>query len=473
MPNTRILPKDINTTNVPTAGQVLSAGLNPSDAWTWTTATATGPVQTVALATNVWNDYSLTIPWVSSYAEIDLITFRLDNTNTGATTMNVNWLWVKQMVWVNESVLLSWVLSKNDTYILRYEGSIDRLVVAWSSDINLIQTINGNFLDLPWLSFGGQTFPLPWMADSNGIVYDGTRFLYISNNLQNLIHKFDTQTNTQVATVWSGGNGPRHFMSIFWNFLYYTNFLWNNAGRINLTTFTQTWSVSAWIRPSSFGVDKTWTFWYITNLFSNSISKINLATFTFVSSLTWILAPFWREFDDFWFMYTGSLTNSIRKIDLTTFTLTSSLPFPGIQYGLKIVWDFLYCTAYDNDLVYKVNLSTFLSVWTVSVWDLPSWMAVYNNYLYVANTGSNNVSKINLTTFLNEWNTIVWSWPQEIAVVWSSLYVVNESSNNISIIPTANLSNPAPWFFRLYFDSTGRLIRRNSAWVEQIIWVQV
>jgi hypothetical protein len=42
----------------------------------------------------------------------------------------------------------------------------------------------------------------------------------------------------------------------------------------------------------------------------------------------------------------------------------------------------------------------------------------------------------------------------------------------MSKISLNNIWNPAPWFFRLFFDNTWRLIRRNSAWTEQAIWVQ-
>ena len=53
------------------------------------------------------------------------------------------------MVTTSEDQLKIGVLTKNDTYILRYELSIDRLVVAGSGNININQQINGDFIDLP------------------------------------------------------------------------------------------------------------------------------------------------------------------------------------------------------------------------------------------------------------------------------------------------------------------------------------
>lgn len=437
---------------------------------TITNTTVVWSSQEVFLSSNIWNDYSITWSWLTSYLESSLILFRVDNTNTWPITMDIDTLWVKQVVTTSWDQLISWVLNKNDTYILRYESSIDKLVIASSWNINLQNIVTDSFIDMPWLEFWWATYSLPWMSDSNTVVFDWSRYLYIANWTWNAIHKFDTFTNSQVATTpfsWT----PFHFWSIYWNYLYVTSFSGNALRRVNLTTFLVDASVSVWNTPRSVAVDQLWTYAYVLNNVSNNISKVDLSTFTVVSTLAWVTTPRWREIDST-YLYVSHWTNTISRIDLSTFTVTSTLTVWNTPIWLEIVWWYLYCVNWWSNTVSKIDLSSFTSVWATSVW-LWAFGIVWNaTDLYVANSTDNTVSNINISSFTTIWNFAVGNWPQENTLVWWYLYIPNAISNNLSKVSLLNIWNPSSWYYRLYFKNDWKLYRKDSTWAEQMIWQQ-
>ena len=413
--------------------------------------------------------YTVSIPGITAYNDNLLVTIRFSETNGNSSTLNINWLWAKLMYDVNNNIIWASKINTNDTYIIRYESSNDSFYISRFSNIGEWQNITNNFADLFWYDVAATTYALPGMNDSNSIVYDWIRYLYITCLNTNKVHKFDTRTNTQIGTL-TVNNWPYHLCSIANGFLYVPCYLWTEVAKVDLSSFTVSWYCTVWDNPSWTLV--YWWYLYVSSAGGNRVHKIDIATFTNVANVAVGNAPRAITTDGTYLYVACSDSNRVHKIDIATFTNVANVAVG--TYSTAAVYESWYVYVWSDSRIDKIDIATFTNIWNLSVPGWVSWrMSLHNWKLYAPSSDTDTINVVNLVSFTKEGVPLaVGDWPQEIAFVWDKVYVANQGSNNLTLLSSFQLTAPATWYYRLYFKTDWKLYRMNSTGAEQLIGTQ-
>lgn len=419
--------------------------------------------------------YTVTIPNVPSYADNTIFMVRFHTTNVANATLNVNSLGDIPMLDLNGNMLIADILNTNNTYLIRYESSNGKMYVAEMLNVWATNNYQSNFLDLQPIETGRTDFPLTWMTTPAWTIYDWTRYIYITDETNNKVYKFDTRTNTMWpnVNVWARAR----WIIIDWWYIYVSCSDWNRIDKIDISTFTNVGNVGTSTSPQDMCV-VGW-FLYTACNWANKVDKINLTTFTNVGNV-WtgtMLLYFWQWLASDWtYLYVWcSVSNRIDKIDLSTFTNIWNVSVWTAPNNILYYNWFLYVSCETWDRVDKIDTTTFLNVASVGWLDdpRPQWALVYNNYLYISCRWTDTIEKINLTTFLKEWVWVVVATdPWEIELVWAYLYALNQTSISLSRLWLNTLSAPSTWMFRLYFKTNWKLYRMDDTGAEELIGTQ-
>lgn len=470
MPKTTIKPRDMNIVS-PVPWQMLVY----NNDWQFSTSPWSGSAeairQTVFLATNTGNNYSITWTWITSYNEAQSILFRVSQRNTWPATMNIDWLGALPLVSVTGEILQPNALRENDTYTIRRESDINKLVVAWQANVNQATQ---------WVEFVGVivqwavNYPITGATNTDSVVYDGDRYIYVTNSSDWLVYKFDTRTNTFVppnaSVPWAW-----YYCSYHAWFLYVWHSSSNLMRKVDVSTMTVVATLTlTWIRHTS--CVEWWFLYTISNWWF--VQKISLATFTLASETNNLSSSSAVPsiITDWSHLYAYSWL-IVRKMNIWTLTTVADYNtwVSGSATTVFSKWSFVYISTWPSMSIRKINKSTMTLTAQTSFTTSVFWMADFDDdHIIVAYDTTSTIGKININTMTQVWTPIsIASRPQEIIKIWWRYYAGNELAPVwLNIINFENITPPAPWHFRLYFKTNGKLYRMDSSGNEELIWTQ-
>lgn len=282
--------------------------------------------------------------------------------------------------------------------------------------------------------------PLPMNAQVQPIAY-------VNNIFSHTISVVETENNTVLETIPSGGFFPWNIATTPDNAFIYTV----NSGSDNvavLSTASNTIVANIPVRRQPLWIDITpdGAFAYVSNSRANNISVINTATNTVVSEVPVGIFPFGLSFTpDGAFAYVANnSSNSVSVISTVTHTVVRTIPVGYRPIGVAITPDgaFAYIANEFSNTVSVISTATNTVVATIFVGSRPLGIAITPDgaFAYISNSGSGTVSVVNTSNNTVVTTKFVGSNPHDLAVTPDGAYVYAtvRNWNVVAVINTAS-----------------------------------
>ena len=379
---------------------------------------------------NTWNDsYEISIPWINSYFDWLKLEVKADVANTGACTLNVNWLGtkaVKKQQWTVDLIDWDWgingiaTLVYNSTLdVWQFEGEVVNIikseVPSSSSDIILWETVSAwdsLYID-SWDSKAYKTDAL----DSNKINF--VWFAWISWILDETI-----KLNTSWVD-WSQSGliiGSDYYLSQLLVQELFNQVSWWSSGAFDTDVYSKFWQeITPWVNwrllNFTFNVKKVWNpvnmtckvydvtktilIWTAKNELTNVDVWTSLTEFTF--NFSWLILNSWTKYFIEVDMWTTNSSNYY-KFDFKNSNVYSwGFPYRwnGSSWASSTTWDMYFKYNISNWWTWIWNIST--TPWTNSV---KVWKAISSNEILI-DTFNNSDLNWEITSIATTWSVVL------------------------------------------------------------------